>query len=205
MTVRSPVPAAEISAGDTREQERVDAANNEILRWRATTFIECDLIWSRVGAVTLEGGRLLECHVVEPDVEELAASDTTWRQTRISEGRIGSLVLARSHLDSVTLSGTRIGYLDLRSAAVGDLTLTDCRIGTLDLTGGRVERARLRGCRIDELLLSHAEPADVDLRGAQIGRIEGATGLRGATVDSGQLMDLAPLLADALGIVVSDG
>jgi hypothetical protein len=44
----------------------------------------------------------------------------------------------------------------------------------------------------------------VDLRGARLGLSAGFDALRGAIIDSGQLVDLAPELAQSLGIIVSD-
>ena len=60
----------------------------------------------------------------------------------------------------------------------------------------------LAGCTIGELLVSRARLADVDLRGAEMSRIDDATALAGAVVSPTQLLDLAPLLAAALGIRV---
>jgi hypothetical protein len=44
----------------------------------------------------------------------------------------------------------------------------------------------------------------VDLRGAELGISGGYESLRGATIDSVQLVALAPLLARHLGITVTD-
>ena len=45
---------------------------------------------------------------------------------------------------------------------------------------------------------------DVDLRGASLGISAGIDSLRGATIDTVQLVGLAPLLARHLGITVAD-
>jgi len=44
----------------------------------------------------------------------------------------------------------------------------------------------------------------VDLRGAELGISGGYESLRGATIDSVQLVTLAPLLARHLGIIVAE-
>ena len=49
-------------------------------------------------------------------------------------------------------------------------------------------------------LQSHATLLDFDLRGARIARIEAVANLVGATISTEQLLDLAPSLADELGI-----
>jgi hypothetical protein len=45
----------------------------------------------------------------------------------------------------------------------------------------------------------------VDLRGAELGITTDTVSLRGATVTTGQLIDMARLLADSMGIIVDDG
>jgi hypothetical protein len=43
-----------------------------------------------------------------------------------------------------------------------------------------------------------------DLRGAELGIIVDATSLRGAIISTAQLVHLAPMLAETLGITVTD-
>lgn len=196
--------AHEVAPGDTRENERIAATGVVGLTWRGVSLLDCDVIWVDVADVRSEGSRLIECAVLDPVVERWAADESTWRQVRVADGRIGSLLLTGARVDDATLSGMRIGYLDLRSAAVTDLVVSNSRIDTLDLTGGQLTRATFRDCLIGEVLISHARLAEVDLRGAEIGHLEGVSGLRGTTIGSDQLLALAPLLAEALGVVVSD-
>ena len=167
-------------------------------------MIDCDVIWPDVADVQLEGGRLIDCAALEPVVGRWVADDSTWRSVRLADGRIGSLLLTGARVNSLTATDMRIGYLDLRGAAITDLHVTGCRIDTLDLTGAQLTRATFPGCQVGEVLLSHARLEAVDLRGADIGHLEGVAALRGTTIGSDQLLTLAPLIAEALGVVVSD-
>ena len=54
------------------------------------------------------------------------------------------------------------------------------------------------------LVVGHARLTDVDVRGARIDVVEGLSGLRGTWLTSEQLTLLAPSLAAALGITVTD-
>ena len=54
--------------------------------------------------------------------------------------------------------------------------------------------------RIDRLDCTGAKLADVDLRGARLTDIGNIEGLRGASISIEQLLDLAPALAERLGI-----
>ena len=73
-------------------------------------------------------------------------------------------------------------------------------IGDLDLAGATVTRLRTRGTTIRRLDASEARLKDVDLRGIDLAEVEGAAGLRGATVSTAQLHGLAGGMAAALGI-----
>lgn len=61
------------------------------------------------------------------------------------------------------------------------------------------------GSRIDGLTLNKTTMTKVDFRGTQaLSVAQGIESLRGATVDHGQLMELAPSFAAALGLTVTD-
>jgi len=63
-----------------------------------------------------------------------------------------------------------------------------------DREGGGVGTLRLHGGSL----------RDVDLRGLEMRTVSGVGSLAGATVSSGQLSELAPLLAQHLGLRVTD-
>jgi uncharacterized protein YjbI with pentapeptide repeats len=77
----------------------------------------------------------------------------------------------------------------LRDAEFGSATLRQVSFGGSTLTGADFTKATC---------------TKVDLRGAELGITGGYESLRGTTVDSVQLVALAPLLANHLGITVKD-
>lgn len=196
--------AADVAAEDTREGERIVARGVSELDWCRLTVIECEVLLSDVEVLRLPDARVIETLLTTPLVAALVAPDSDWRSVHVADGRIASLDLSGAQLRDMTLSGVRIGYLNLRSAQASDLTFIKCRIDTLDVTAGQMSRGVFVECQIGELLIQHAQLCEVDLRGAAVDRIEGVEALRGTTIGSDQLLLLAPLLADALGIDVRD-
>lgn len=150
----------------------------------------------------LRGVHLRHVTLAELDTPNFSAPRSEWRSVRVDGSRLGSAELYESVWRSVTVSGGKINYLNARTATWQDVVFTDCTLGELDLGNARVERLAFRNCRIDTLALSGARLADVDLRGAGPARITGVAGLAGAWVTETQLADLAPLLAEHLGIRV---
>ena len=63
---------------------------------------------------------------------------------------------------------------------------------------------RFERCRVAVLDVTRAALTRVDLRGAELSGLRGLASLRGATITSGQLLDLAPALAEHLGVTVVD-
>jgi hypothetical protein len=65
---------------------------------------------------------------------------------------------------------------------------------------------RFQGCSLQGTDFSRAEMTEVDLRGSDLSQLGGeVAALRGAIVDTAQLIDLAHPLAAAAGLKVEDG
>ena len=76
--------------------------------------------------------------------------------------------------------------------------------GAQHLSGIDAQRVRFEDCRVGTLRLHGGSLSDVDLRGLEMRTVNGVGSLAGATVSSGQLSKLAPLLAQHLGLRVTD-
>lgn len=195
-------PAA---TGDLRPGARLDGVHLDALRGdvdaTGAALLECLITDARPDAVRLGSARL-RCSLIEglaaPTVE---AGGSTWVEVVAREMRAGVLDLHGAELARVSLRG-RIDYLTARGATLTHVDLTDCRIGELDLGGAKLRQVRLRGARIGRLVLTGAELQQVDLRGAELEALEGVAHLAGAVVDDVLLGQLAPALAEQLGIRV---
>jgi uncharacterized protein YjbI with pentapeptide repeats len=100
------------------------------------------------------------------------------------------------------LRGLKIDYLDLSGARVTGVTFEEVVIDELELAEADLRSVRFESSTIETLSASSARFTDVDLSGARLRTIGGIASLRGATISPEQLIDVAPLLAAHLGIVV---
>jgi uncharacterized protein YjbI with pentapeptide repeats len=98
----------------------------------------------------------------------------------------------------------KLDFLNLRGATLQDVVFQDCLLGEVDVTDAGLTDVDFGGSRVDSLTVRNATLARVDLSGATLQTLSGLDHLRGAIVSAAQLLDLAPLLADHLGIVVRD-
>lgn len=168
------------------------------------TLSECDLDGVRAPDADLRGARILESRVRRIDAPVFRASRSTWREVVVDGGRLGSAELYDAAWNAVRFVGCKLGFVNLRGAALTDVLFEDCTIDELDLGGARVRRAAFPGSAVGLLDLRRAELTDFDLRRATLSEITGAEGLRGATVDGGQLAQLARALATSMGLRVED-
>jgi len=109
-------------------------------------------------------------------------------------------------LEDVLLHDCKLDYANLRGASLRHVTFSDCVLLDTDFGGAALESVRFEGCALQGTDFSRAAMTEVDLRGSDHSAIGGdVAALRGAIVDSSQLIDLARPLAAAAGIKVDDG
>ena len=117
-------------------------------------------------------------------------------------GRFGALTASGAAWTDVRLRNIKVDYLDLSGAKLSGVVFEACTIGELELAEADLRRVRFEASSIDILDAASARFTDVDLSGAKLRTIGGVASLKGATISTEQLIDVAPLLAGHLGIVV---
>ncbi|MFW2513761.1 pentapeptide repeat-containing protein [Demequina sp. SO4-13] len=168
------------------------------------SFLGCDLSRAVLEGGTLRGVELTGCRAEALAAASLNAPASEWRRCEIARSRIGAAELHGGEWAESVVSGSKFGYLNLRGSRLADVLFEDCVFGDLDLMDARLTRVAFRDCTVRTLSVRRAALADVDLRGLEIAGLDDPASLRGAAVSSQQLLDLAPLLAAHLGLLVDD-
>ena len=168
------------------------------------TITECRLSGPALDRLDLAGASLVDVELFDLRATTVSARGSRWRRVGASGGRIGTLDLADADLDEVELRGVRIDYLSLAGGRIADLVVVDCMIGSLDLPRASATRIAFSGSRAQEVDTRGMRAKDLDLRGLDALSFLDAGSLRGATLTSRQIEELAPALAAAAGIHVLD-
>jgi uncharacterized protein YjbI with pentapeptide repeats len=182
--------------------QRIEGATVSGLRLSAVDFRESELVDVRISGSELRDCRFLDVRFERLDAPDLSVHASTWRDCEIVDSRLGSIGLFDAKVGSVRFVRCKVGYLGLQGAVLTDVSFEDCTIDELELSEGSMTRARFPGTTITDLRLTGARLAHTDLREARLGAVSPVSGLRGATVSTSQLIDLAPALAGELGIRV---
>lgn len=154
--------------------------------------------------VDLTGGTLIDVDLAGARIASLRMRDASLRRVRISGGRIGTLDLSSARIDELELTDVRIDYLNLGGAKATDVEIGACTIRTLDMPQAELTRVRFADTRSDEVDPRGLRANHVDLRGLDAAAFLDANSLRGTTLSSFQVQQLAPVLAAGIGILVKD-
>jgi uncharacterized protein YjbI with pentapeptide repeats len=165
-------------------------------------FLECRLLRCCIDGLSMRRARIVESLLADVHGASVDFTDSTWRDCRMSGGRLGALALAGATWASIRVRGSKLGFVNLAGARLEDVVFEECEIGGLDARAAQMRSVAFVDCTIDELNVAGATLLKVDLSGARLRSLVGVESLRGAIVSHEQLLDLAPLLAAELGIEV---
>ena len=180
---------------------RLDLADSVDLAY--ATLEQCSVA-ADAESVDLTGATVLDVEMSAVRIASLRLRDAGVRRLRITGGRIGTLDLSEAHVSELELRDVRVDYLNLGAATVTDAEIADCTIRTIDMPQAELTRVRFTGTTSDEVDPRGMRAKDVDLRGLDALAFLDANSLRGATLTSFQVQQLAPVIAASLGIQIKD-
>jgi uncharacterized protein YjbI with pentapeptide repeats len=159
--------------------------------------------------VELAGSRLRAVGLLDVSAERLNAANGDWtsaslRRVRLSDARLTGLSLAEAELEEVSFRACKLDYANFRNSKLARVSFEDCVLTAADFQGASVRDTRFAGCELIETDFTKAKLSRVDLRGSRLAFAGSMLGLRGAIVDSGQLIELARPFAHELGVLVED-
>ncbi|WP_171107174.1 MULTISPECIES: pentapeptide repeat-containing protein [unclassified Streptomyces] len=169
-------------------------------------FMDCALTGCALDETRLHRARFLDSVLTAPRGVGTNLAEATLRDVELRDARLGGTQLHGAALERVLIRGGKLDFLNLRGARLKDVVFDGCVLVEPDFGGASLERVEFTDCALKGADFSGATLADVDLRGAvplEIAR--GVDRLAGAVISAGQLVELAPVLAGALGIRVEGG
>jgi uncharacterized protein YjbI with pentapeptide repeats len=165
-------------------------------------FLDCAIVRCRADGLQLRRARVVETVMSDLQAATLDLAGSSWRDSLVTGGRIGAVAASSATLMRVRFRGVKLDFLNLRGATLRDVVFENCVLGELDASDATLTDVDFSGSRVDTLAVRNSTLTRVDLSAATLQTVSGLDHLRGAIVSAPQLIDLAPLLAEHLGIVV---
>ncbi|KDA06267.1 hypothetical protein DC31_10435 [Microbacterium sp. CH12i] len=170
----------------------------------AYASLEQCVISAAADRIDLTGATILDVDVTEIRAASVSMRDASIRRMRITGGRIGTLDLSGTRISELELRDVRIDYLSLAGAKGTDILIVESTIKALDMPQAQLTRVGFVNCRSDEVDTQGMRAANVDFRGLEADAFMDTNSLRGTTLTTFQIQQLAPTIAAGLGIQIKD-
>jgi uncharacterized protein YjbI with pentapeptide repeats len=167
-------------------------------------FIECAFTGVSVQGGRLERARFSDVWLADTRLVATSLAQTHWLDVTFSASLAAGVEAYSAELRRVTLRGCKLDSVNFREAQLTDVRFEGCELRDVDFAGATLTRTSFPDSRLVRTDFSRAHLDQADLRGAELGIIISRDCLHGAIVSTGQLISLAPVLAQTMGITVSD-
>ncbi|NEW42345.1 pentapeptide repeat-containing protein [Nocardia cyriacigeorgica] len=156
----------------------------------------------RLGGV-MRGVTIYESELSVCDLANLQADECTMAECAISTSRLTGMSWTAGSWRDVLLESTRADLTNFRYSKLRTVVFRDCDLRQADFEGVEFrnvafEHCNLTGARFTGTATRH----NLRFTDCTLADIDGVAGLRGATVDGGDLLGLAASLAREAGITV---
>ena len=199
------VAGAAVDDGDTLTEVELTGAAWAGVRADGVECTEVVLAEPDVSGSELLGWTLRDAVLRDANLANATIRGGEWTRVLVDGGRLTGLQVAEAELRDVVWRGCGADMAAFRHTRLAHVTFADCNLREADFTGIRAEHVRFLDCDLRQAAFHHARFAASELRRCRLEGVEGVEGLRGAAVEMGQLLELAPTLAHALGIGLLDG
>ena len=166
--------------------------------------------------------RLDNVRLHETDLSELEARGFTLRDGVVTNGTWSNIQAIEGAFVRVEAVGVRATGANFSEATLSDVLFSNCRLDLALFRFAKLDRVVFDGCRIEDadfygatftsVVFEHCflTNADFDratfrrceVRGGDLSGLRGVESLRGVRMGSPEVMQIAPLLADAHGIAI---
>lgn len=155
-------------------------------------------------AVRLEKLRLSDSTFSRLEAAGLHAGGTALLRIEINDSRLTGADFGASTFSDCTFKGVKLDETGFRFAKFKRVRFEGCILRQADFSGAQFTHVTFVDCDFEETNFDNAVCKAVDVREQNLTSIQGVLGLKGATISSEQLIQLAPLLAVELQLTIDD-
>ena len=168
----------------------------------------------RLEEATLRGIDLTGVHAPGASLADVVVTDGSWANAVLSRGtltrvratglRATGVELAEAHLHDVVFEDCRLDLSSLRFARLERVVFRDCRLEEADLHGATLESVLFERSNLTGATVAAASFERCEVRGCELEGLQGADRLRGVRMPWPDVVQIAGLLAGAVGIEIVD-
>jgi uncharacterized protein YjbI with pentapeptide repeats len=143
---------------------------------------------------------VVDARVENGDFSNTRALRSSLRRVELHLCRLTGIELAESVWSDVVLTECRVDFAGLRHAKLERVVFRDCRLEEADFGGSALTDVLFERCELRRASFAGARVDRVELSGCDLTELVGVEALRGARMPWNDVLQNAPLFAQALGI-----
>jgi uncharacterized protein YjbI with pentapeptide repeats len=196
-------PAA-LAAGEQYDGVHFDQAELTGADGSGSHFLECALTRLTLSDCRLTQAQFAEVWLQDVRLISTGLARTSWRDVTFTGAVIAGAEAFGSLLRRVRFDRCKLDSVNFRDCDLTEVTFDNCVLRNVDFSSARLTRVAFPDSKLVATTLVKVTLDRVDLRGAELGLTVDPAALGGAIMSTAQLLDLAPLLADSIGIIIKD-
>ena len=167
-------------------------------------FVECAFSDVTLDDVALRKARLSDLWLRDVRLLSADLAGSSWLDSTFIACSGAGIQAFDGSFQRVVFSECKLDSWNFRGATLRGVTFDRCLLRDTDFGGANLKQVKFPGCTLTRTDFSRVTLDTVDLRGAELDITAGYESLRGAIMNTAQLMSIAPVLARQIGIVVKD-
>lgn len=174
----------------------------------------CNIAALDLSSVLIERVNFTGAHFNRVTMRDLVADASDFSSAHLNSGmvvraeftncRMSGVDFSQTSLHDVVFRGCKLDIANFRQADLRRVLFVDCILVETDFMNAHLTNVEFQSCTMEKTIFIRAACKQVDLRGSQLVQIVGWPGLKGATIDDGQLAAAAPYLAQELGLIIGN-
>lgn len=182
-------------------------------------FDDADLSGKVAGAISLDEVAMKKVSLTNASLDKLAALDVrfincdfsaarcpeaSFQRASISSGRMTGWDCSRGFFKDVEFTDCKLDLANFRFAKFTRVRFMSCVLTDADFISAELRDVSFEDCLLERTEFTQCGMKNVDLRTSQLIDLKGWQYLKGAIIDSVQLMSAAPYFANELGLEIID-
>lgn len=153
---------------------------------------------------TLEKIGLSDSELRACDLSAARCSEASFIRVRIIGSRLTGIDLSRSTIKDVVFENCKLDMANFRFAKLTRVRFVNCALFETDFQAAELSGVEFQDSQLEKVEFHHCKLRAVDARTSQLFDIRGWQSLKGLTIDTTQLVTVAPQLALELGLTIED-
>lgn len=169
---------------------------------RRINFDSCILEHSEISSCQLKKADLIDVEFNDCLIFGTNFDGSSWQRVVIKSGMQSGIVLSDATIKDAVFDHAKLNLANFRSAILTRVEFKGCDLTEADFSGATLHSVTFSDCNLTGTWFSGCSLNDVDLRSSTLVNLHGVGGLKGAKIDTAQLISLAQTMAAELGLTV---